>query len=80
MDNGFSTALGRYLAAKGIKQADFAAEIQCSQPSVARYVAGKRIPDNDVMKRIIIATDGEITPNDFFGIQRPFRPSSEAAA
>lgn len=66
-----STPLARYLSNNGIRQSDFAARIGCTQPAVARYVNGLRIPDRDTMQRIFDATNGAVTPNDFFGIPAP---------
>ena len=58
--------LETYLSQTRISQAVFAEKIGTTQASVARYAAGKRIPRPDVMARIQDATDGQVTPSDFY--------------
>lgn len=79
-----TTALGRYLSEHGITQAQFAEQIGCTQPAVARYVGG-RVPEAPILKRIVEATGGEVQPNDFFDLPdesppRPFRAIEAQAA
>lgn len=48
-----------------------AARIGRSPEAVRRYAAGERIPDRETMPLIVEVTGGEVTPNDFFGINTP---------
>ncbi len=50
-----------------MSQAEFARRIGHPQPTVFRYTAG-RIPEPDIMAKIVAATDGLVTPNDFYGV------------
>lgn len=68
--------LADFLRTKEIKAADFARQIGVSRQNVSRWALGNVIPRPDEMRRIIEATDGEVTPNDFFA---PTEPSTEAA-
>jgi transcriptional regulator with XRE-family HTH domain len=47
----------------------FAARIGRTPESVRRYAAGERIPDKDTMPIIASETGGQVTANDFFGIE-----------
>lgn len=69
--------LADYLAAKGLTQAQFAVQIGRAQQAVSRYCAGKA-PDAATMRRIIDATAGEVTANDFFPAVA--KPHTEGAA
>lgn len=35
---------------------------------VQRYRDGQRIPDRERMRRLVIASDGRVTPNDIYGL------------
>jgi len=59
--------LDTYLKQHGITQLEFADRIGCEQPTVNRFISG-RIPSPGLMAKIAEATDGAVTPNDFFGI------------
>jgi hypothetical protein len=39
-----------------------------SAETVRRYIIGERIPDKERMSRIALATDGQVTANDFFDL------------
>lgn len=56
-----------YLERNGLTDGAFAKLIGVSQPTVFRYRNG-RIPTPDVMQKIVEATAGSVTPNDFFGL------------
>lgn len=58
--------LRRYLTVSGISEAAFGAQIGVSQAAVNRYVRRARIPTQQVMARIVEATDGQVTANDFY--------------
>ena len=60
--------LEAYLQGRNLTHDEFAKLIGCEQPTVTRFVNGKRIPSPDLMRRIAEATDGQVTANDFFGI------------
>ena len=64
----FGMTLADYLRKHELTHEVFADRIGCEQPTVTRFVGGKRIPSPDLMKRIVDATAGEVTANDFFGI------------
>lgn len=56
-----------YLVETGITRAEFARRIGVKHISVTRYVEG-RVPESSVMGKIIEATEGKVTANDFFGL------------
>lgn len=58
--------LRSYLTASGISESAFGAQIGVSQAAVNRYVRRARIPTQQVMARIVEATDGQVTANDFY--------------
>lgn len=58
--------LRRYLTVSGISEAAFGAQIGVSQAAVNRYVRRARIPTPQIMARIVEATDGQVTANDFY--------------
>lgn len=51
----------------GLTQAELAGILGLSQAAVARYEAGKRLPQRDELERIYRGTNGEVTANDFAG-------------
>ena len=59
--------LQEYLTHTATSRADFAQQIGVSVESVRRYLIG-RIPEPPVMEKIIEATEGKVTANDFFGL------------
>ena len=58
--------LSAYIKRERLKIADFAEKISVHEKTVCRYLGGKRIPNSEVLKRIFVATEGEVTANDFF--------------
>jgi len=58
--------LDSYLSSAGISSAKFAAKIDVDPSSVWRFRQGVRIPRRETMQKIIEATDGSVTANDFF--------------
>lgn len=60
--------LATYLATNAIKQNTFALIIGAKQCVVSKYCAGQQIPRPDVMLKIFKATNGAVTPNDFYDI------------
>ena len=65
--NGVVT-LQDYLTHADIDRAQFARDIGVSAETVRRYIIGERIPDKERMSRIALATDGQVTANDFFDL------------
>lgn len=60
--------LQEYLTATSTSRADFAQKIGVSVESVRRYLNEGRVPEPPVMCKIIEATGGDVTANDFFGL------------
>lgn len=59
-----------YLAREGLTYSAFAVRIGSNHArTVQRYALGQQIPDKTMMLRIVDATNSEVTPNDFFGIE-----------
>lgn len=65
--------LSDWLAVSEIKADVFAKEIGVSEVAIYRYIAGTRRPQWDVMARIMKATRGEVTANDFLLVRDPPR-------
>jgi hypothetical protein len=59
--------LQEYLSETSTTRAEFARQIGVKWISVERYLNG-RIPEPSVMCKIIEATDGKVSANDFFGL------------
>jgi transcriptional regulator with XRE-family HTH domain len=58
-----------YLDREGLTLAAFAKRIGTDHArTVERYAKGLTIPDRQMMPRIVDATGGQVTPNDFFGV------------
>lgn len=57
--------LSDYIAELKISDAAFAERIGVSRQALSRYLSGDRRPDWAVLNRIVQATDGHVTPNDF---------------
>lgn len=67
--------LSAYLSQSGSTQADFAKAVGASQFAVGKWTRGERIPRPGALARIMAATGGKVTANDFFAPA----PKSEAA-
>lgn len=63
--------LSAYLESHGITASAFAETIGRDKSTVTRLSNGDRKPDPATMQAILEATDGAVTPNDFFGISAP---------
>ena len=63
--------LGDWISQRGITPTDFARRIDRAPSTVTRLIAGDTLPDRDTVKRIFGATDGAVTPNDFFDLPDP---------
>ena len=61
--------LSDYIAAHDLSYAEFARMIGVTgKDTVRRYAELGRIPSEKLMIRIVEATGGKVTANDFFGI------------
>lgn len=60
--------LDSFLALNAVKQNEFAEKIGENSVCVNRYCLGTRIPRPEVMRKIYVATNGAVTPNDFYGL------------
>ena len=67
--------LAEYLDQKSLTEAEFGALIDRSQSAVNKLKNSKRRPDWQTLDRIYVATNGEVTPNDFL----PDASTTEAA-
>lgn len=55
-----------YLTIEKISYDDFADTIGVSSRSVYRYINGEVIPLPNALEQIYFATNGSVSPNDFF--------------
>lgn len=73
--------LATYLAAQEVKDAVFAERIGVTRMTLWRYKSGDRRPEWDVLERIVQATGGQVTPNDFLAATEAGDPApTEGAA
>lgn len=68
--------LDAWLASSPLKDHEFAGKIGVSRVTLFRLKTGRRPPKRDVMAKISVATDGAVTPNDFFDLPEPERAVS----
>lgn len=68
--------LASYLAANEISEADFAAKIGVARETVNKLKNGQLWLSSETAERILRATGGEVTPNDFLAhrIERQQKP------
>lgn len=59
--------LTNWRRSNGWTLAQLGERLEVSEASVSRYERD-RIPEPDVMRRIVDLSDGQVTPNDFFGL------------
>jgi len=64
--------LHHYLCQHSLTQKQFAELAGIKQPTICLYLKGRRFPSPKTMARIMAATNGRVTPNDFF-----IHPSSD---
>jgi transcriptional regulator with XRE-family HTH domain len=57
-----------YLAREGNTATKLADEAGVSVSTITRAAEGATMPSRDLMGKIFKATDGAVTPNDFYGI------------
>jgi len=58
--------LKEYIQINRISQARFARRCGISRQAINHFIAGRRYPSPETMRRILLASNGEIKPNDFF--------------
>jgi len=58
--------LKTYLNKQTLSCGDFGKLIGVTERAVIKWQRGERIPRQEYMQKIIAATGGEVTPNDFF--------------
>lgn len=62
--------LGDYLTKNEIKPLDFAKSIGLrGKASIYRYLKGECVPNPTNMNKISEATNGQVTPNDFYSVE-----------
>ena len=59
-----------WIESTGISPQQFADEVGTSAASISRYCAEKHIPRPGLMQRIVKATNGAVTPFDFYGSEQ----------
>lgn len=72
--------LADFLKQRDITAQTFAERIGRYPSTVTRLLSGKHTPDAATMKAIIEATEGLVTPNDFFELPEGGAPQAEAVA
>ena len=58
--------LKEYIKINKISQARFARRCGISRSAINHFIAGRRYPNPETMRRILLASNGEVKPNDFF--------------
>lgn len=61
--------LREWLKTNRIKGYEFANRIGVSPPTISEYCAGQAWPSRDKMEAIARETNGEVTANDFVGME-----------
>lgn len=71
--------LRAYIAGLGARRMSaFAREVGVSPSTMYRYACKGVIPGKAHMERIVAATNGAVTPSDFYAKPRPRRPRRAA--
>jgi len=63
--------LQEYLSQNEIPPSRLADKAGVPASTISRILSGDRKPGLEVMKKIMAATDGNVTPNDFLPVQEP---------
>ena len=71
--------LATYLSRSKTTYEAFAQKIGVSPFAVGKWARGERVPRQVVMGRISAATEGSVTPNDFFEITDSHAPATSAS-
>lgn len=61
--------LTQWLEKENKTVADMARDLCLAHPVVLRWSNGSRIPSKENMQKIIVYTNGEVQPNDFYEVQ-----------
>ncbi len=73
--------LDEFMKGAGLDDAAMASLVgDCSAFAVKKWRYGERTPRGPQMLRIVQATDGKVTPNDFANIPDPSEDSDQEAA
>lgn len=62
--------LKKFLKQKKLTQKQFSKRVGITSSAINQYCSGRRKPLPNIMERIIDATSGEVTPNDFYNIDK----------
>nr|DAF54000.1 MAG TPA: Helix-turn-helix XRE-family like protein [Siphoviridae sp. ctFgp7] len=60
--------IDEYLKQSQTTQAMLASRVGVSVQAVSLFCHGERIPRPETMRKIYVATNGAVTPNDFYGL------------
>lgn len=71
--------LGEYLKDRKISHEEFGKLIGVSQVAISRYVNGQRVPRHTNIEAIAKATEGAVSPNDFFDCAAPTDDGDDAS-
>ena len=69
--------LSDYLKKHSLTQSQFAEKVNVAQPHIARIISGSRRPSIELLKRIEIETDGEVTLDDLIELLNKKRKKTE---
>jgi transcriptional regulator with XRE-family HTH domain len=58
--------LALYCEKNGVTAAELATHLKVSLRTAYRYLSGERIPDREVMPRLVRWSRGGVSPNDFY--------------
>lgn len=61
--------LRTYLKDRGVSHKAFGEAIGVTQATINRYVNGERFPSQEIIVKIAQATEGEISPSDWFHVE-----------
>ncbi|MGC2853931.1 helix-turn-helix domain-containing protein [Novispirillum sp. DQ9] len=70
--------LADYMKVHGLGPSEMARRLKVSHATVSRYRDGDRVPEPDVMRRIVEETGGAVLPNDFYDL--PSDPEADRPA
>lgn len=61
--------LADYLTTNAISRREFAAAVGITEAALCRYISGIRMPRPQIVRAIMTASGGIVTPNDFIQIE-----------
>jgi transcriptional regulator with XRE-family HTH domain len=61
--------LVEFLKKEKMTQCQFSKKLGVTRVAITHYCTGKRKPFTKTMEKIIKATNGEVTPNDFYNLK-----------